>query len=90
MHAKAMLESPRKGYLLINVEPELDCHNAAQAAQAMAQAECVVALTAYKSEALRDAHVLLPIAPFTETSRFSAARNRLKSCGARSTTICAN
>jgi NADH-quinone oxidoreductase subunit G len=32
------------------------------------QAECVVALTMYKSEALEDADVLLPIAPFTETS----------------------
>jgi len=34
----------------------------------MQQAECVVALTMYKSEALEDADVLLPIAPFTETS----------------------
>lgn len=68
LNARAMLESPRKAYLLVNVEPEFDCHNAALAAQAMAQAECVVALTAYRSEALRHAHVLLPIAPFTETS----------------------
>ena len=83
MHAKAMLESPRKGYLLVNVEPELDCHNAAQAAQAMAQAECVVALTAYKSEALRDAHVLLPIAPFTETSgTFMSMEGRVQSFAA--------
>ena len=34
----------------------------------MAEAECVVALTVFKSEALRDADVLLPIAPFSETS----------------------
>ena len=83
LYAKAMLESPRKGYLLVNVEPELDCHNAAQAAQAMAQAECVVALTAYKSEALRDAHVLLPIAPFTETSgTFMSMEGRVQSFAA--------
>ncbi|HEY3299988.1 MAG TPA: NADH-quinone oxidoreductase subunit NuoG [Methylophilaceae bacterium] len=68
LNAKTMLENPRKAYLLLNVEPELDCQNAYLAKQAMAQAECVVALTSYKSEALNDAHVLLPIAPFTETS----------------------
>ncbi|HEY8354925.1 MAG TPA: NADH-quinone oxidoreductase subunit NuoG [Methylophilaceae bacterium] len=68
MHARAMLEVPRKAYLLINLEPELDCHNGAAARRAMQQAECVVALTMYKSDALEDADILLPIAPFTETS----------------------
>ena len=68
MHARAMLEIPRKAYLLVNLEPELDCHNGAAARRAMQQAECVVALTMYKSEALEDADVLLPIAPFTESS----------------------
>lgn len=68
LNAKTMLENPRKAYLLLNVEPALDCQNARVAKQAIAQAECVVALTSYQSEALNDAHVLLPIAPFTETS----------------------
>jgi NADH-quinone oxidoreductase subunit G len=68
LNAKSMLEQPRKAYVLLNVEPELDCSNAALAKQAMAKAECVIALTSYKSEALENAHVLLPIAPFTETS----------------------
>jgi NADH-quinone oxidoreductase subunit G len=68
MHARAMLEVPRKAYLLLNIEPELDCQHAALAKAAMAQAECVVALTAFKSSALENADVLLPIAPFTETS----------------------
>jgi NADH-quinone oxidoreductase subunit G len=78
-----MLESPRKAYLLVNVEPELDCHNAAMAAHAMEQAECVIALTAYKSEALRDANVLLPIAPFTETSgTFMSMEGRVQSFAA--------
>jgi len=91
LNARAMLEAPRKAYLLVNVEPELDCHNAAQARLAMQQAECVVALTAYKSDALENAHVLLPIAPFTETSgtlinmegrvqSFSAAAKPLGEC----------
>jgi len=68
MHARAMLEVPRKAYMLLNIEPELDCQHAALAKAAMAKAECVVALTAYKSQALENADILLPIAPFTETS----------------------
>jgi NADH-quinone oxidoreductase subunit G len=68
LNARSMLEKPRKGYLLVNLEPELDCHNAHQAAAAMQDAEFVVALTSFKSDALRDADVLLPIAPFSETS----------------------
>ncbi len=68
MHARAMLEVPRKAYLLLNIEPELDCQHAALAKSAMEKAECVVALTAFKSQALESADILLPIAPFTETS----------------------
>ncbi len=83
LNAKAMLESPRKAYLLVNIEPELDCHNTAQARLAMEQAECVVALTAYKSAALENAHVLLPIAPFTETSgTFISMEGRVQSFSA--------
>ncbi|PPD54669.1 MAG: NADH-quinone oxidoreductase subunit G [Methylotenera sp.] len=68
MHARAMLEIPRKAYLLLNIEPELDCQHAALAKAAMEKAECVVALTSFKSQALANADILLPIAPFTETS----------------------
>ncbi len=80
MHARAMLEVPRKAYLLLNIEPELDCQHAALAKAAMAKAECVVALTAYKSEALKNADVMLPIAPFTETSgTFMSMEGRIQS-----------
>jgi NADH-quinone oxidoreductase subunit G len=80
MHARAMLEVPRKAYLLVNIEPELDCQHAALAKAAMMQAECVVALTAFKSEALEHADVLLPIAPFTETSgTFMSMEGRVQS-----------
>jgi NADH-quinone oxidoreductase subunit G len=80
MHARAMLEAPRKAYLLLNIEPELDCQHAALAKAAMAQAGCVVALTAYKSEALENADVLLPIAPFSETSgTFMSMEGRVQS-----------
>ena len=80
LNARAMIESPRKAYLLVNVEPELDCQHAALAKTAMAKAECVVALTMYKSEALENADVLLPIAPFTETSgTFMSMEGRVQS-----------
>ncbi len=83
MHARAMLEVPRKAYLLLNIEPELDCQHAALAKKAMVQAECVVALTAFKSTALDDADVLLPIAPFTETSgTFMSMEGRVQSFSA--------
>jgi len=80
MHARAMLEVPCKAYLLLNIEPELDCQHAALASAAMRKAECVVALTAYKSKALDNANVLLPIAPFTETSgTFMSMEGRIQS-----------
>jgi len=80
MHARAMIEVPRKAYLLLNIEPELDCQHAALASEAMAKAECVIALTAYKSSALDNADILLPIAPFTETSgSFMSMEGRVQS-----------
>lgn len=54
-------------YLLMNVEPELDCTHPALALKALHDAECVVAMTAFVSEKmLAYADVLLPIAPFSE------------------------
>lgn len=68
MNAAQMLASPRKAYVLLNVEPELDMHDPQQAMQAMHAADMVVALSAYKHHATDYADVLLPIAPFSETS----------------------
>ncbi|MEO8343330.1 MAG: molybdopterin-dependent oxidoreductase, partial [Gallionella sp.] len=68
MNAAQMLASPRKAYLLLNVEAELDTANAQQALNAMSAADMVVVLSAYKHRATEYADVLLPVAPFTETS----------------------
>ncbi|MBI3222158.1 MAG: NADH-quinone oxidoreductase subunit G [Nitrosomonadales bacterium] len=68
MNAAQMLAGPRKAYLLLNVEPELDAHDAQQAMAAMYAADMVVAFSAFKHHATDYADVLLPIAPFTETS----------------------
>ncbi|MFH1043892.1 MAG: NADH-quinone oxidoreductase subunit NuoG [Pseudomonadota bacterium] len=80
LDAAAMLAEPRKAYLLLNVEPELDCHDPRAALQAMQVAEFVVCLSAYKGFALDYANVMLPIAPFTETSgTFVNAEGRMQS-----------
>jgi NADH-quinone oxidoreductase subunit G len=61
-------EATLKACLLLNVEPALDAANAAAAMAAMKSAEMVVALTSFKSAGQDVADVMLPIAPFTETS----------------------
>jgi len=68
MNAAQMLALPRKAYILLNVEPELDMHDPQQAMKAMQTADMVVALSAYMHSAVDYADVLLPISPFTETS----------------------
>ncbi|QSN60316.1 NADH-quinone oxidoreductase subunit NuoG [Caballeronia sp. M1242] len=67
LDARAAFEQPRKGYVLFNAEPELDAANPAQAVAALKAAEMVVVLSPFK-HGMEYADVLLPIAPFTETS----------------------
>ncbi|MGA0024375.1 MAG: NADH-quinone oxidoreductase subunit NuoG [Burkholderiales bacterium] len=67
-NAKQMIEAPLKAYLLLGAEPELDMANPRAAMAAMKQAELVVALSPFQHGATEYAHVLLPIAPFTETA----------------------
>ncbi|MFC1747668.1 NADH-quinone oxidoreductase subunit NuoG [Pseudomonadota bacterium] len=69
LNAQNMWEEKLAGYVLQGVEPEFDCANPEAAIKALKNAEFVVSLSAYKSGALSDcADVMLPIAPFTETS----------------------
>jgi NADH-quinone oxidoreductase subunit G len=68
MNAAQMLAAPRHAYVLLNVEAELDSYDAQQALSAMMSAQMVVALSAFKHLAADYADVMLPIAPFTETS----------------------
>jgi len=69
-----------KAVVLLNVEPELDAANPAAARAAVDGAEMVVALSAFKTMALEYADVILPIAPFAETSgTFVNAEGRVQS-----------
>ena len=67
-NARRMLDEPLKAYLLLGVEAELDTHDSQRAIAAMKAAELVVAMSPYQHRAPEYAHVLLPIAPFTETA----------------------
>ena len=84
LHAGQMLAggaaAPLKACLLLNVEPSLDAANGAAATAALAGAEMVVVLSPFKNAGLDVADVMLPIAPFTETSgTFVNAEGRAQS-----------
>ncbi|MEW6764016.1 MAG: NADH-quinone oxidoreductase subunit NuoG [Pseudomonadota bacterium] len=64
---EAVFSSPKKAYVLLNAEPELDAANPQQARAALDAAEMVVAMSAFK-HGMDFADVLLPISPFTETA----------------------
>jgi len=68
MNARAMVEQPRRAYLLWNMEPEFDTANPAATMNALAAADTVIAFSPFRNGALEYADAILPIAPFTETS----------------------
>ena len=84
-NALDMLRTPLKGYVLLGVEPELDCLDGSATRAALEAAEFVVMLTTfrpsvYTSGAVEYAHVWLPLSPFTETAgTFVNAEGRFQS-----------
>ena len=69
LDAAAMIDQPRRAYVVLGAEPELDFANPSATVAALSSAQLVVALSAFDSTTLREtADVILPIAPFTETS----------------------
>ena len=81
LNAFEMFAQPRKAYVLLGIEPELDCHNPLQTLSALKQAALVVMMTPFKHGAALDyADVLLPVAAFTETSgTFVSTEGRVQS-----------
>jgi NADH-quinone oxidoreductase subunit G len=64
-----MLKLPRKGYLLMGVEPGRDFWNGSLSMSALQSADMVVAISAFRSPELEAcADILLPMGIFTETS----------------------
>lgn len=69
LNAREMFAQARKAYVLMGVEPELDCANPQQALAALEQAALVLMVTPFLSEAaMAYADVLLPSAAFAETA----------------------
>jgi len=68
LNAQQMLAQPLRAYLLLGVEAELDTHDPVTAMKSIDAAEFVVVMSPYKGKSLDYADVLLPIAPWTETS----------------------
>jgi len=66
-NAAHLFAQPKKAYVLLNAEPELDAANPQQAVKALQGAEMVVAMSAFK-HGMDYADVLLPISPFSETA----------------------
>ena len=69
-----------QAYVLMNMEPEYDVNNSQQALKTIAAAEFVISMSCYQGNALDYSDVLLPIAPFTETSgTFISTEGRVQS-----------
>ena len=68
LNAQQMLTVPLSAYLLLGVEVELDTHDPVTAMSSINAADFVVVMAPYKGKSLDYADVLLPIAPWTETS----------------------
>ncbi len=75
---ESVLSGESRAVLLMNIEPDADLPNPEKARAALAKANTVIALSAFKSaDILEVADVILPIAPFTETvSTFVNAEGR--------------
>ena len=68
LDARAMIETGLDAYVLMGLEPELDCADGARARDALNAARFVVSLSTFRSEAMAEyADVILPIAAFAET-----------------------
>ena len=66
--AVSAFEDPASSYLLCQLEPALDCFNAPAVVAGLKSGLGVVALTSYRSAVDQVADVMLPMAPFSETS----------------------
>ncbi|MCX7238766.1 NADH-quinone oxidoreductase subunit NuoG [Polynucleobacter sp.] len=65
---ESVLSGERRAVILMNIEPDADLPNPTAARAALAKANTVIALSAYKSaDLLEVADVILPISTFSET-----------------------
>jgi len=78
--AEQMLAEPLQAYFVLHVEPLLDSDAGSRSLEVLKNAALSVAFTSYFSAAAEWADVMLPVAPFTETSgTFINAEGRVQS-----------
>lgn len=69
LNAAAMLDAKLSAYILLNIDPNLDCANTQNAITAMKEAQFLVALSSFRNAEIEEyANVILPVAAFTETA----------------------
>ncbi len=69
LNCREMFSNQLKAYVLFNLEPELDCASPQTITSALTQADFVVSISPFNGGVLNaHADVILPIAPFSETS----------------------
>ncbi|MGH8490172.1 MAG: molybdopterin-dependent oxidoreductase, partial [Gammaproteobacteria bacterium] len=69
LDAQAMLDPGLRAYVLLGIEPELDCYRPALAMHALRRAEFVVSLSAYRTPRIEAyAHAMLPVAIYAENT----------------------
>jgi NADH-quinone oxidoreductase subunit G len=79
LNAGQMLQGALKAVVLLNTEPEFDSAPAAKAVEILGKAQMVVSLSPFKAN-MTFCDVMLPVAPFTETSgTFVNAEGRAQS-----------
>jgi NADH-quinone oxidoreductase subunit G len=80
LDTRGMVANPPRAWLVAGFEPERDAAMAPAAVAALAGAQFVVALTAWRCFAPQYAHVILPIAPSAETAgTFVSMEGRVQS-----------
>ena len=68
LDARAMIEAGLDAWVLMCLEPELDCADGVRAREALNRASFVVSLSTFRSEAMAEyADVILPVSAFAET-----------------------
>ncbi|MGD8514402.1 MAG: NADH-quinone oxidoreductase subunit NuoG [Granulosicoccaceae bacterium] len=69
LNAMQMLSTPQQAYVLFGIEPEHDCADPLTARKALDDADFVTVMTPFVTDEMRAyATVLLPVAPYSETS----------------------
>jgi NADH-quinone oxidoreductase subunit G len=67
LSAAEMFNADLRAFILLNIEPTLDCANPQRVSNALKQADFVLALSPFKAKSLLDhAQVILPMASFAE------------------------